>query len=264
MSIKGLKTNFGQKPYYPPKRNNILEKTITVKDLLLYAGYGLGVIVLLFIIVLIPFMIGRASVDCNSLCTESSLNKTAKVSAATSLINEIAEESEEEAETETVEEEVVEEEPEEEPEEEVVEEEVEEEEYDENARYLRTDPRVATSYSDIDIDLLDFDYEMRGADWGTISNVKIIITNNQQKIVIPYTLKMKIYNVGDSASDWWDDEINLRDHLNIIVPGGYKQLTLDSHVSFSETDVKKRLSIHLFDEVGKSMGSRVKEIEIEG
>ena len=110
---------------------------------------------------------------------------------------------------------------------------------------------------------MDFTYDMRGSDWGTIDTVKIMITNNQDQIIIPYTLKMKIYNVGDYASDWWDDEVNLRDHLNIIIPGGYKIIELDTHVSFSESGTKKRFGVYLFDEVGKSMTSRVKEVSID-
>jgi len=263
MGIKKLNRNFvAPRKYHGP---GFMYKTITVKDLLLYILLGIISLALLFVIIVIPFMVGRASVDCNATLPQEDENKSLKIDAATALINEVANQSEE-TEEEEIEEEIedevtVEEEPPEEEVEEEIEEETEEE-YDEDARYLRTDERVATAYTDVEIDMLEFDDEIRGLDWGTINEMKIIITNNQDRIIIPYTLKMKIYNVGDHASDWWDDEVNLRDHLNIIAPDGYKILELDVHVSFSELDEKKRLALYLFDEVGKQMGSKIKEIEI--
>jgi hypothetical protein len=249
----------GFKPHF--RKRSVLDKSISLRDVLIYGGMALLVLAAVALIIVIPFMIGRASVSCPS----PTINKSEKVTAATALIanaadideeeqEEIVEEIEEEIEEEPIEEEVVEE----------IEEEVEEEteEYDESIKYLRTDPRVATSYNDVDIDLLDYDYEMRGADWGTINTVKVIITNNQDKIIIPYSLKMKIYNQGDAANNWFDDEKSLRDDLNIIAPGDYKIVELDVHVSFSDIGLEKRFGIYLFDEVGKEMTGRVKEITI--
>ncbi|MBU0461449.1 MAG: hypothetical protein KJ574_02575 [Nanoarchaeota archaeon] len=272
MSIKGINRGFTVRRH---EYSGILDRSITVKDILKYAGYGLLFLAVLFIIVLIPFMIGRASVNCDCKATgsENSLNRTAQVTAATALIDQAAANSDDSdtdanhnstsiSEEDTpIEEDTSDEENEDAETQDILNETVEET-YDENARYLRTDPRVATTYNDVDIDLLSYEYEIRGMDWGTIDKVKIIMTNNQDKLVLPYTLKLKIYNVGDHPSDWWDDEVNLRDQLNIITPDGYKIVELTTHVSFSNLNDKKRFSLYLFDEVGKEMSSRVKEIEI--
>lgn len=248
MSLSGVKPHFRN-----THRRSVLDKSISLRDIVIYGGIALLVLAAVFLMIIIPFMIGRASVSCPSPV----VNRTEKVNAAIALIDGIAEESKVKQEA------IV------EPEKVPIEEEITKivkepaEEYNESQRYLRTDPRVAISYNDVDVDLLDYDYEMRGADWGTINKVKVIITNNQDKIVIPYTLKMQIFNKGESANNWYDDEKSLRDDINIIAPGDYKIIELDTHVSFSDVGIEKRFGIYIFDEVGKEMTGRVKEITID-
>ena len=110
MSIKGLQRNFSHRSH---RRSSVLDKTLTVKDILKYVGYGALFLGVLFLVVIIPFMIGRASMTCHTPTAEIE-NKSAKVDAATSLIDNIAEDVEDNSTD--IEEEEPEEVPEEEPE----------------------------------------------------------------------------------------------------------------------------------------------------
>ena len=235
------------------RNRNILEKNIKIGELLKYVGYGLGGLALFFIIVMVPFLLGRASVSCDqpvvsldSKPLPSVIDAAAEAApAAPATPSPAAEETAPLVEEQTP---LVAEQP--------------EEAIDPSGTYLRNDPRVATTYTDVDINLIDYKYEKRGADWGTITSLTVEIKNNQPKIIIPYSVKTKIYDKYSAPNDWWDDESSVRDKLNIVVPFGSVQITIDTHITFSNFDTAKKVELYLFDEVGKQMSKKVEEITI--
>ena len=231
------------------RNRNILEKNITVGQLLRYGGYGLAGLALFFIVVMVPFLLGRASVECSQQVVEldskplpSLIEKAADSDPAP--VQAIEEE------TPLLEEETP------------LTPEVPSEDINLDGVYLRNDPRVATTYNAVDIRLVDFTYEDRGADWGTITSLTIEINNDQPKIIIPYTVKTKLYNKYSVPSDWWDDESSVRNKLNIVVPFGSAEITIDTHITFSDFDTAKKIELYLFDEVGKQMAESVDEITV--
>jgi len=250
MGIIRLNKHFGR-----PRHRRIWDKSLNLKDILFYAGITILGIVLLLVVIGIPYMIGKASVNC-AAPIESQSNETAQVESAISLTKSSAQSPSKQAnatidtkpkvnkstQTKTPKPKTV--------------------QYDETTNYLRTDPRVATKYTNIELDLLSFNHSLRGTNWGTINRINLSLGNKQSQIIIPYNLKIKIYTIGESASDWWDDEINLRKHLNIIPPNSVKSLDLKVHISFSDVNKNKKIMFYLFDEVGKQMAKYSEEIKI--
>lgn len=231
----------------------ILDKTISVRTLLKFAG-----IILLFLAILLSvFLLGKASVS-----TEKINENTVTTVPEPEIVNEgelekekVNEEQNKENLTEAETEEDAEIEEEEKSEEEITAENRTEEK-NETKNETICENKVAEfdyPYKQVAINVSNFNKEKRGENWATISSLKLTITNNEECTIInPTQIKIKINNKG-KGSIWWDYEGHLPETFERMKPGQTITEIVPVHVSYSDVYSEKELKIAVFDDYDMQM-----------
>ncbi|MFH1668534.1 MAG: hypothetical protein ABIA62_01255 [Candidatus Woesearchaeota archaeon] len=229
---------------------NKLNHTISVGSLLKYTGITLAFI----IIVMSIFMLGRLS----ALPDAPEQEGDSKISSKSTNVETL--QDQEKSEKETTVEDQAEKNAKEEPinEEETAEtEDTAEEDTISDADEENDDPAPACKYKDAPFDytytgvsteISNFQKELRGDNWASITSMKLTITNNEKCTIInPTKLKIKL-NARGKGSVWWDDELFLSDTFRDIKPGETVTDIVPVHVSYSDIYSEKDLRVSVFDE----------------
>jgi hypothetical protein len=119
------------------------------------------------------------------------------------------------------------------------------------------------NYTKVNFTLSNFNKDVRGDNWATITSVKLTVTNNEPCTIInPTQLKIKISPKG-KGSNWWDDEVFIPETFTRIAPGGTVTDTVAVHVSYSDIYGEKELKATLFDDYDIAMSTVKKYLFIE-
>jgi cytoskeletal protein RodZ len=241
--------------------NNFLDKSVPMRSLLKYSG-----ITLAFILVLLAvFMLGRISVNDND--SPGSAEQPMQLSGQTKQTiksnpepenhnsNEIeAEDTEEGEATEEAEEYIdVTESPEPENSNDVEYEyraadEDEEEGAPEEDSCKKTVAGFDYTYTLVDVSATNFNKELKGDNWGSITALKLTITNNEPCTIInPTKIKIKL-NPKGKGSVWWDDDLFLPDSFKHMLPGTTVSEILPIHVTYSDIYSEKDFRLTVFDD----------------
>jgi hypothetical protein len=233
---------------YSPRE--ILDKTISVRTLLKFAG-----IVFLFLAILISvFLLGKASVNTESPASTERINENTIITSPESVVvneSELEKEkiSEEKNLTETEEDTEIEE-------EEKSEEKVTAENMTEDKNETICENKAAEfdyPYKQVIINVSNFNKEKRGENWATITSLKLTITNNEECTIInPTQIKIKINNKG-KGSIWWDYEGHLPETFERMKPGQTITEIVPVHSSYSDIYSEKELKIAVFDDYDMQM-----------
>ncbi len=104
------------------------------------------------------------------------------------------------------------------------------------------------AYTKIGIGVSNFQRELRGDNWASLSSLKLTITNNEPcTIVNPTRIKIKMNEVG-KGSVWWDDDVFLPDEFMNMAPGKSVSAVIPVHVSYSDIYSEKDFKLALFDD----------------
>lgn len=239
---------------YSGRRRSVLDRHISIRKLLFY---GLGAIVLAVLLVGV-FFAGRMTVV------------PSEAAAVTANVAVDLPEEPPEPETVEVEEELAEEEPVEEPEEETPEEEdteeesaEEEETEEEPEEEVFEEAEIGFDYSKITLSVEAVDHEMKGDNWGTANELTLKVINNENVIVRPYELKVKIYDSSDSEPSWWDEEVDVSADFRTVNPGTAESQDVDIRISFDKADSQKTVKVKLYDEFGDLMADKTRKMYFE-
>jgi hypothetical protein len=119
------------------------------------------------------------------------------------------------------------------------------------------------NYTKVNFSVSNFNKDVRGDNWGTITSLKLTVTNNEKCTIInPTQLKIKLTAKG-KGSLWWDDEVFLPETFKRITPGGTATDTITVHVSYSDIYGEKELKATLFDDYDIPMSTVKKYMFIE-
>jgi hypothetical protein len=117
-------------------------------------------------------------------------------------------------------------------------------------------------YSKVNMTVSDMQKELRGDNWGTITSMKITVTNRELCIIVnPTQIKIKL-NVKGKGSVWWDDEVFLPDSFKHMMPGATVTEVVPVHVSYSDVYGEKDLKVSLFDDYDITMATERKIMKI--
>jgi hypothetical protein len=111
------------------------------------------------------------------------------------------------------------------------------------------------TYRLVEIDVSNFNKEVRGDNWATIDSLKLTITNNEHCTIInPTQIKIKLNNRG-KGSVWWDDEVFLPKSFLSMKPGETVSEIVPVHVSYSDIYTEKDFRLTVFDEYDIEIGT---------
>ena len=111
------------------------------------------------------------------------------------------------------------------------------------------------TYRLVDISVSNFNKEVRGENWATVTALKLTITNNEHCTIInPAQIKIKLNNRG-KGSVWWDDEVFLPKSFLGMKPGETVSEIVPVHVSYSDIYSEKDFRLTVFDEYGIEIGT---------
>lgn len=111
------------------------------------------------------------------------------------------------------------------------------------------------TYRLVDIDVSNFNKDIRGDNWATIESLKLTITNNERCTIInPTQIKIKINNRG-KGSVWWDDEVFLPKTFLSMKPGETVSEIVPVHVSYADIYSEKDFRLTVFDDYGIEIGT---------
>ena len=233
--------------------SNFLDKDVPVRSLVKYSG-----ITLAFVIVLLSvFLLGRVSVDSDdkvgSADDSMQLSGETKQTVKSGADKETATDS---VETEEIEEEDI----------EVAnlsDPEVDEQEYeyrvaDDEDVEEDTETVVSSctntvagfdySYTNVDVDVSNFNKELKGDNWGSITSLKLTITNNEPCTIInPTKVKIKM-NPKGKGSVWWDEDSFLPDTFRHMLPGATVSEIISVHVTYSDIYSEKDFRLTVVDD----------------
>lgn len=223
-------------------KSSVLDRHISVRDLITYSLYSIGALLLIAVFIAIPFYLGRSSAVCE--CSEdvisgavvSVLQSTAETGAKLVDTDENQEKKDglsgqsEETDLEF-----------QEPENHTNEEDASEES-DEKENAPRT---LLDGF--VELNLEDFEYELRGDDWGTINKVVVNIRNGKNRTLRMTNMDIKVYNVDDTPAAYWDEKIEFIGDESKIEPGKNVTKTIPVHVSFSKLNTAKIVSFYIHD-----------------
>jgi len=248
------------------KTENFLDKTITLKDLIVYFMYFILGIVLLAGIIFIPFKIGE-SYGISSCSNIAPINAASKVLAATATsktdnlsnntstmniteptVNTSTEEEEEEEANLTTNQ--TEEEP--------------EVTTPVKTSYGRYDSEVTTTYTKVDVLLADFEYELKTDIWGKITKIKLTIKNGESKIILPYSVEVSVWNQGEPSPEWKGEIIQINNLVPYLTGNNQRSLYINPEgLSFNEITGDKMIELIVKDEIGKVIASDEFRVSID-
>jgi hypothetical protein len=111
------------------------------------------------------------------------------------------------------------------------------------------------NYSSVDIVVSNFQRELKGDNWGTVTAVKLSITNREECTIInPTKVKIKM-NAKGKGSVWWDDDVFLPDSFSHMLPGTTVEEIIPIHVSYSDVYSEKDFRLTVFDDYGIPIGT---------
>lgn len=111
------------------------------------------------------------------------------------------------------------------------------------------------TYRLVNIDVSNFNKEIRGDNWATINSLKLTITNNEHCTIInPTQIKIKLNNRG-KGSVWWDDEVFLPKSFLSMKPGETVSEIVPVHISYSDIYTEKDFRLTVFDEYDIEIGT---------
>jgi hypothetical protein len=259
--LKGLSRRSRYSPglFSSYRTSRLLDTSVSVRSILKYGG-----IVLAFVIILVSvFMLGRISASDDA---PDSVQKSTQLSGQTrQLPKETAEEVTSAAVTKQVEEAPGEEEPapsvsEEEPSSEAPVPETIVEEVHETPKPLpppceNTVAGFDYAYRNVVVDISNFQRELKGDNWGTLTSLKLTVTNNETCTIInPTKAKLKL-NPKYKGSVWWDDDVFLPDSFQHMMPGQTVSEVVPVHASYSDIYSEKDFKLTVFDDYDIAMGT---------
>ncbi len=116
------------------------------------------------------------------------------------------------------------------------------------------------NYTNIAISASNFQRELKGNNWATITSLKLSITNNEKCTIInPTKVKIKM-NPKGKGSVWWDDDVSLSDSFDNMLPGATVTEIIPVHVSYSDIFSEKDFRLTVFDDYDIQMGTFKKYI----
>jgi hypothetical protein len=119
------------------------------------------------------------------------------------------------------------------------------------------------NYTKVNFTLSNFNKDVRGDNWATVTSLRLTVTNNEPCTIInPTQLKLKITPKGKGSS-WWDDEVFLPETFKRITPGGTATDTVAVHVSYSDIYGEKEMKATLFDDYDIPMSTVKKYMFME-
>ena len=111
------------------------------------------------------------------------------------------------------------------------------------------------AYRLVDIEVSNFNKDIKGDNWATLTSLKITITNNEACTIInPTQIKMKLNNKG-KGSVWWDDEVFLPNSFRNMKPGESVSDIVSIHVSYSDIYSEKDFRLTVFDDYDMEIGT---------
>lgn len=126
-------------------------------------------------------------------------------------------------------------------------------------------PKVAGfdyNYTNVVIDVSNFQRELKGDNWGAITSLKLTVTNNERCTIInPTKIKLKM-NPKGKGSVWWDDDVFLSDSFKRMQPGKSVTEVVTVHVSYSDIYSEKDFRLSVFDDYDIAMGTFKKYITL--
>ncbi|MBW2996817.1 hypothetical protein KY349_00585 [Candidatus Woesearchaeota archaeon] len=240
----------------PAGIGDFLDRTISVRSLVKYSSITLSfVLVLAFV-----FVLGRMSVSTDNPASDSA--DTAHLSGATTQVvkeTEVEEKETEEEEPEDDQEQIIDIDP------DVVnlsdnESEEEETEEEEEQNEEENDCKLSTAgfdynYKHVTLEVTNFNKEVRGENWASLSSLKLTVTNDEPCTIInPTQIKIKLNNKG-KGSIWWDDEIFLPESFKNMKPGDTVSEIIPIHVSYADIYSEKDFRLTLFDDYDITIGT---------
>lgn len=111
------------------------------------------------------------------------------------------------------------------------------------------------AYRLVDIEVSNFNKDIKGDNWATLTSLKLTITNNEACTIInPTQVKIKLNNKG-KGSVWWDDEVFLPNSFRNLRPGETVSDIIPIHVSYSDIYSEKDFRLTIFDDYDIEMGT---------
>ncbi|MBW2963958.1 hypothetical protein KY363_00725 [Candidatus Woesearchaeota archaeon] len=118
------------------------------------------------------------------------------------------------------------------------------------------------NYTNVLIEVSNFQRELKGDNWGSIDSLKLTITNNEACTIInPTKIKIKM-NPKGKGSVWWDDDVFLSDSFKRMQPGKTVTEIVPVHVSYSDIYSEKDFRLTVFDDYDIAMGTFKKYITL--
>ncbi|MBT5022649.1 hypothetical protein HOK51_11175 [Candidatus Woesearchaeota archaeon] len=129
--------------------------------------------------------------------------------------------------------------------------------YDENGKFLAHD------YENVLVNIGEVSFKKRGDTWGSFEEAEITFTNGESFAIYPQTVKVKVYDSGDSPPKWFDDETDISEMNIQISSGTVKSVTVPIHASTSGLEESKKVSIYFVDLYDETIGYATKTMDVE-
>jgi hypothetical protein len=111
------------------------------------------------------------------------------------------------------------------------------------------------AYRNVVVDVSNFQRDLKGDNWGTLTSLKLTITNNETCTIInPTKAKLKL-NPKYKGSVWWDDDVFLPDSFQHMMPGQTISEVIGVHASYSDIYSEKDFKLTVFDDYDIAMGT---------
>jgi hypothetical protein len=116
------------------------------------------------------------------------------------------------------------------------------------------------NYTNVAIDVSNFQREIKDSNWATLTAVKLTVTNIEKCLIInPTKIKLKM-NPKGKGSVWWDDDVWLPDSFRNMYPGDTVTEIVSIHVSYSDIYSEKDFRLSVFDDYDIPIGTFKKNI----
>lgn len=111
------------------------------------------------------------------------------------------------------------------------------------------------AYRNVIVDVSNFQRELKGDNWATLSSLKLTVTNNETcTIVNPTKIKLKL-NPKFKGSVWWDEDQFLPESFQHMMPGQTVSEVIAVHASYSDIYSEKDFKLSVFDDYDIAMGT---------
>jgi hypothetical protein len=118
------------------------------------------------------------------------------------------------------------------------------------------------NYRNVIVDVTDFQRDLKGDNWATVTSLKLTVTNNETCTIInPTKLKLKL-NPKYKGSVWWDADQFLPESFQHMMPGQTVSEIISVHASYSDIYSEKDFKLTVFDDFDIAMGTFKKYITL--